>query len=314
MQHRYGFVAILGAPNAGKSTLVNALAGEKVSIVTHKVQTTRFQIRAIVMVKTESVHSQLVLIDTPGIFTLSGQGRLGRSMVHAAWMGAQDADIIAHMVDAPAFLRQQARTQPTDTQQIIARLRHQRKSSGQPVFLLLNKIDLLARPQLLALIAEFDDLQIYDRTFLISALTQDGIEDLREALAACIPEGEFMYPPDQLSDMPARLWSAELTREQLFLRLNKELPYALTVETESWQTRKNGVLEIRQLIYVRRESQKAIILGRNGQTIKSVGQKARQIIRVHLDRQVDLFLFVKVRKNWPDRRTHYQASGLKFDV
>ncbi len=309
-----GFVAIIGAPNAGKSTLVNALVGEKVSIVTHKVQTTRFQIRGIAMIG----DAQMVLVDTPGIFKAKDSDRLGKSMVHAAWTGVDDADGIVHMVDAPAFHRQsqgngsaQDRLASEDTARVTEGLALRKRNK---TFLALNKIDELERDQLLALIAHFDQKGIYQNIYLISALNRDGVDDLAQALVESLPDGPYLYPPDQAADIPSRLMAAEITREKLFLRLHDELPYASTVETEKWTRQKNGDIRIDQVIYVKRDSQKPIVLGKNGQTIKDIGAKARHEMQEWLGRKVHLFLFVKVREKWVDNPERYIQSGLEFDV
>lgn len=311
---RAGFVAIIGAPNAGKSTLVNALVGEKVSIVTHKVQTTRFQIRGIAMFE----DAQMVLVDTPGIFKAKDKDRLGKSMVHAAWTGVDDADAIVHMVDAPAFHRQttgegsaQDRLAFEDTERVTAGLKLRERKK---VLLALNKIDELERDQLLSIIQHFDNLGVYQHIYLISALNRDGVDDLAKALIAEMPEGPFLYPSDQAADIPSRLMAAEITREKLFLRLHDELPYASTVETEKWTKQKNGDIRIDQVIYVKRPSQKPIVLGKNGQTIKDIGAKARHEMQEWLGCKVHLFLFVKVREKWVDDPARYIQSGLEFDV
>lgn len=309
-----GFAAIIGAPNAGKSTLVNTLVGEKVSIVTHKVQTTRFQIRGIAMIE----DAQIVLVDTPGIFKAKEKDRLGKSMVHAAWTGVDDADAIVHVVDAPAFIRQrdgegsaQDRLATEDTDRVSAGLALRKR---EKTFLALNKIDELERDQLLPVIAHFDQKGIYQHIFLISALKTHGVRDLAKALVAEMPEGPFLYPSDQAADIPSRLMAAEITREKLFLRLHDELPYASTVETEKWTKQKNGDIRIDQVIYVRRPSQKPIVLGKNGQTIKDIGAKARLEMQEWLGKKVHLFLFVKVREKWVDDPARYIQSGLEFDV
>lgn len=311
---RAGFVAIIGAPNAGKSTLVNALVGEKVSIVTHKVQTTRFQIRGIAMID----DAQMVLVDTPGIFKAKEKDRLSRSMVHAAWTGADDADAIVHVVDAPAFLRQlngvgnaQDRLGSEDTQRVLEGLRLR---SRKNVYLALNKIDEIERAALLEVIAHFQEQEVYEETFLISALNKDGVADLGAALVKILPEGPYLYPPEQAADIPSRLMAAEITREKLFLRLHQELPYASTVETEKWTRQKNGDIRIDQVIYVKRTSQKPIVLGKNGKTIKDIGAKARLEMQDWLSCKVHLFLFVKVREKWVDDPARYLQSGLEFDV
>ena len=311
---RAGFIAIIGAPNAGKSTLVNALVGEKVSIVTHKVQTTRFQIRGIAMID----DAQMVLVDTPGIFKPKEKDRLSRSMVHAAWTGADDADAIVHVVDAPAYVRQlrgeggaQDRLASEDTDRVLKGLRLRDRKN---VFLALNKIDEVEREALLEVIAHFNTQEVFDEIFLISALNRDGVEDLSKAMVAVLPEGPYLYPPDQAADIPSRLMAAEITREKLFLRLHQELPYASTVETEKWTRQKNGDIRIDQVIYVRRDSQKPIVLGKNGKTIKYIGAKARLEMQEWLGTKVHLFLFVKVREKWVDDPARYQQAGLEFDV
>ncbi len=312
--NKAGFVAIIGAPNAGKSTLVNALVGEKVSIVTHKVQTTRFQIRGIAMIG----DAQLVLVDTPGIFKPKETDRLSRSMVHAAWTGADDADAIVHVVDAPAFIRQlkgegaaQDRLAAEDTDRVIKGLKFRARKN---VFLALNKIDEVEREALLEVIAHFNGLEVFEQIFLISALNRDGVDDLSAQLVSVMPEGPYLYPPDQAADIPSRLMAAEITREKLFLRLHQELPYASTVETEKWTRQKNGDIRIDQVIYVKRTSQKPIVLGKNGKTIKDIGAKARLEMQAWLGCRVHLFLFVKVREKWVDDPARYQQSGLEFDV
>jgi len=311
---RAGFAAIIGAPNAGKSTLVNALVGEKVSIVTHKVQTTRFQIRGIAMIG----DAQLVLVDTPGIFKPRENSRLSRSMVHAAWTGADDADVIVHVVDAPAFHRFQAgngnaqdRLAAEDTDRVIEGLKLRERKN---VYLALNKIDEMDREVLLSLITHFSEKNVFQEIFLISAINGDGIDDLAQAVIQNLPEGPYLYPPDQAADIPSRLMAAEITREKLFLRLHEELPYASTVETEKWTRQKNGDIRIDQVIYVRRPSQKPIVLGKNGRTIKDIGAKARLEMQEWLGCKVHLFLFVKVREKWVDNPERYLQSGLEFDV
>jgi len=313
-QTRSGFAAIIGAPNAGKSTLVNALVGEKVSIVTHKVQTTRFQIRGIAML----ANAQIVLVDTPGIFKAKDSDRLGRSMVHAAWTGAEDANASVHIVDAPAYFRQlhgqgsaQDRLSVDDTYRVTDGLK---RRGGTYTYLALNKIDELEREKLLELIAIFDKTNVYSEIFLISALNQDGIETLGKALINAMPIGPYLYPPDQAADIPSRLMAAEITREKLFLRLHDELPYASTVETESWKRQKDGSIRIEQVIFVRRDSQKPIVLGKGGRTIKDIGAQSRHDMQDWLGVKVHLFLFVKVRANWINDRARYAGNGLEFDV
>ncbi|WP_371398274.1 GTPase Era [Fretibacter rubidus] len=314
-----GFAAIIGAPNAGKSTLVNALVGEKVSIVTHKVQTTRFQVRGIAMLKdNDDATAQVVLVDTPGIFKAGGDDRLGRSMVHAAWSGVDDSNAVIHVVDAPAYLRV-LHKEPTaqdkkafaDTERVTKGLSTRKMGL---ICLALNKIDEIPHDQLLEVIAAFKDHTFYNEIFLISALNRDGVDALSKTLASAMPEGPFLYPPDQAADLPSRLMAAEITREKLYLRLHDELPYASTVETEKWTKQKNGDIRIDQVIYVKRDSQKPIVLGKGGRTIRDIGASARQDMQDWLGVKVHLFLFVKVREGWTDDRARYAESGLNFDV
>ena len=315
---RAGFAAIVGAPNAGKSTLTNALVGEKVSIVTHKVQTTRFQIRAIAMLETKTGQaSQVVLVDTPGIFSPNESDRLAKSMVHAAWTGADDSNLIVHVVDAPAWLRYAAgegsaqdRLSVEDTKSVAKGLKKRRSKP----YLVLNKVDEIPHEQVLPLIAEFNEMEVYSELFMTSARNGEGIEALSFALAEAMPEGPLLYPVDQAADIPSRLMAAEITREKLFLRLHDELPYASMVETESWKKQKNGDIRIEQVIYVRRSSQKPIVLGKQGRTIKDIGAAARRDMQDWLGRKVHLFLFVKVREKWKDDQARYTGMGLEFDV
>ena len=292
----FGFVALLGAPNVGKSTLTNALVGGKVSIVTHKVQTTRARITAI------TVHgaTQIVFVDTPGIFTKTKR-RLEKAMVAAAWSGAGDADIRVLLVDAQ-------RGVDDDTRGIIDGL----KNSGMKVVLVLNKVDLVHRVKLLTLADNLDREGIFSDVFMVSALKGDGVEDLRSVLAEKLPLGPWHYPEDQLANIPQRLLAAEITREKLFLRLHQELPYAATVETEYWKSAKNGAVRIEQVIYVRRNTQKAIVLGKGGQQIKQIGAEARTDMMEVFGCKVHLFLFVKVRDNWQDDPERYREMGLEY--
>ncbi len=295
---RCGFVALVGAPNAGKSTLLNGLVGAKVSIVTHKVQTTRSRIRGIAIAGA----SQIVFVDTPGIFT--PKRRLERAMVAAAWGGAKDADEVVLLYDAA-----RRRLDP-DTRLIIDGLRER----GRRAILALNKIDLIRRDKLLGLAARFDAEGVFSRIFMISATRGDGVDDLCRHLAERLPEGPWLYPEDQLSDLPERLLAAEVTREKLFLNLHQELPYALTVETEDWQDLEDGSARIEQVITVARESHKGICLGKGGRTIKAVREAAQRELEELLGRRVHLFLFVKVRENWIEDPERYRAMGLEFDV
>lgn len=291
---RAGFVAILGAPNAGKSTLLNQLVGSKVSIVTPKVQTTRARIRGIAM----TGDTQIVFVDTPGIFV--PKRRLDRAMVDAAWAGAADADEVVLLVDARRGLDAEAEA-------IVQGLERARAT---PV-LALNKVDLMRRERLLELAAAFNARASFAATFMISALTGDGVDDLKRHLAEKMPPGPWLYPEDQAADLPLRVLAAEITREQLFLRLHEELPYALTVETEGWQERKDGSVRIEQVVYVTRENHRKIVLGRGGQFIKSIGQSSRAEIAEAIGKPVHLFLFVKVRENWPDDPERMRMMGLE---
>lgn len=293
---RCGFVALVGAPNAGKSTLLNTLVGAKVSIVSPKVQTTRARITAIAI----EGASQLVFVDTPGIFT-KVHHRLEKAMVAAAWGGAADADVVVVLVDVERGIDR-------NTRAILDGLAGRKGG----VYLALNKVDLVKRTKLLGLAEELNNLASFEQTFMISALNGDGLEELRTALAAAVPAGPWHYPEDQLADIPERLLAAEITREKVFLQLHQELPYAVTVETENWKQGKDGSLRIEQVVYVRRDTQKAIMLGKKGRQIKAIGAAAREELEAAFDRRVHLFLFVKVRQNWQDDPARYQAMGLDY--
>ena len=292
---RCGYVALIGAPNAGKSTLLNALVGAKVSIVTHKVQTTRALVRGIVV----EGNSQIVFVDTPGIF--DPKRRLDRAMVTTAWGGAKDADLVGVLIDAKKGLDDEAL-------KLLENLGRIKK----PVFLVLNKIDLLKRDQLLKLMEEANARAAFVRTFMISAQNGDGVNDLKSWLAGEMPPGPWLYPEDQRSDLPMRMLAAEITREKLFLRLHEELPYSSTVETEKWEVRKDGSARVEQTISVERESQKKIVIGKGGETIKAISMLARQEITEMAEHPVHLFLFVKVRENWADDPERYREMGLDF--
>jgi GTP-binding protein Era len=294
---RCGFVAIVGAPNAGKSTLLNMLVGSKVSIVSPKVQTTRTRVLAFAI----EGATQIVFVDTPGIF-VNPKRRLERAMVAEAWAGAGDADLIVVLIDA-------ARGIDADTKRIIEQLR----PSGRTMLLALNKVDLVRRDTLLALTEQLNQPEPFAATFMISALTGDGVGDLRAELAARVPVGPWMYPEDQLATMPMRLLAAEFTREQLFIQLHEELPYSLMVETEKWEEFKDGSVRIDQIVTVTRDSQKPIVLGKGGKRIKAVGEAARAEIASVLDRKVHLFLHVQVRENWQEDPARYRAMGLDFE-
>lgn len=294
---RCGYVALIGTPNAGKSTLLNQLVGCKLAIVTPKAQTTRTRLLGISI----EGSAQIIYVDTPGIF--APRRRLDRAMVAAAWSGAEDADETVLLVDA-------ARGIGPDVRSILDHLADRRRRS----ILALNKIDLVRRDRLLALAAELAKAGDFDPVFMISGLSGDGVEDLKRHLAAAVPPGPWLFPEDQLSDAPERLLAAEVTREQVFLQLHDELPYASTVETESWEERRDGSVRIEQVIYVERPSQRAIVLGERGQRIKSVGARARAELERMLERRVHLFLFVKVRENWSEDRERFNALGLDYEV
>ncbi len=292
---RCGFVAILGAPNAGKSTLLNALIGAKISIVTPKVQTTRTRVLGVMNVG----NAQVVFIDTPGIF--QPKKRLDRAMVAAAWDSAVDADLVLMLIDAKSGIDRNAR-------RIIDGLK---RSEGQTICIL-NKIDTVERQRLLSLTEELARERIFMEFFMISALKGDGVDDVKSGMSDYIAEGPWHFPEDQLSDMSDRLFAAEITREKLYMNLHQELPYALTVETETWQNFENGAVRIDQIIFVERYSQKGIVLGRGGQRIKHIRTLAQEELKEIFEREVHLFLFVKVRENWGDDPERYQDLGLDF--
>ena len=292
---RCGFVALIGAPNVGKSTLINALVGAKVAIVSHKVQTTRALIRGI----TIQDQSQLIFVDTPGIF--SPRRRLDRAMVTTAWSGAHEADLVGVLIDARKGLDEEA-------EDILRRL----GDVKSPKLLVLNKIDVVAKEALLTLANDANKAAKFESTFMVSALTGDGVMDLKSWLAQRVPQGPWLYPADQMSDAPIRQLAAEITREKLFERLHQELPYHSTVETEAWKELRAGDIRIEQTIYVERESQRKIVLGKGGQTIKAIGEAARKEIANIVEAKVHLFLFVKVREGWGDDPERYRAMGLDF--
>jgi GTPase len=294
-ESRCGFAALIGAPNAGKSTLVNALVGTKVSIVTPKAQTTRTLIRGIAV----DGPAQLILVDTPGIF--APRRRLDRAMVGTAWGGARDADIAALVVDSRKGVED-------EDEGVIRGLAEVRAAK----LLVLNKVDVVAKPALLALTQMLNERAAFVAIFMISALTGDGVADLKRWLGAHVPAGPWLYPADQIADAPLRQLAAEITREKLYLRLHQELPYQSTVETEVWKELKDGSLRIEQTIYVERESQRKIVLGKGGQTIKAIGAAARADIAVAIEQPVHLFLFVKVREGWGDDPERYREMGLEF--
>jgi GTP-binding protein Era len=297
MTTRAGFVALIGEPNAGKSTLLNRMVGAKVSIVTHKVQTTRARIRGVAI----EGESQIVFVDTPGLFR--PRRRLDRAMVAAAWGGAADADIIVLLVEAHRGIT-------AGVEVILERLEEVAK--GHRVALAINKIDRVDRPVLLGLAEDLNSRFPFVETFMISAEKGYGVDDLKAWLARELPEGPWLYPEDQIADLPLRMIAAEMTREKLTLRLHQELPYQLTVETENWEERDDGSVRIDQVVYVARDGHKGIILGKKGETIKTIGQLAREEISRFLDRKVHLFLTVKVRPNWLDEAERYSEMGLDF--
>jgi GTPase len=292
---RAGFVAVLGAPNAGKSTLVNALVGQKVAIVSPKAQTTRARLMGIAI----EGPAQILLVDTPGIF--EPRRRLDRAMVAAAWTGAQDADLTLLLIDSAAGVN-------TEVERIIASLVERRN----PLFLALNKIDLVKKDKLLALAADLTSRLNPDKIFMISAAQGDGVPDLKRALAQIMPPGPWLYPEEEVSDATDRMIAAELTREQIVNRLHQELPYATAVETETWEDRADGSTAIRQQILVERDSQKAIVIGKGGRRLKEIGAAAREEIAHHLGRPVHLFLHVKVNPKWGEDRGFYREIGLEW--
>jgi len=294
-QQRCGFAAVIGAPNAGKSTLVNALVGAKVSIVTHKAQTTRTRVRGIALAD----NSQIILVDTPGIF--APKRRLDRAMVETAWNEAREADAVVIVADA---LR--------GFDEAVEPIMQSARDLRAPVSLALNKVDKVHKEKLLALTKEAMDRLQLDRVFMISALTGDGVEDVRTYLAGKMPASIWLFPADQIADAPLRQWAAEVTREKLFIRLHEELPYSSTVETTDWKEMKNGSVRIEQTIFVERDSQKKIVLGAKGSAIKQISMQARQEIAAAIEVPVHLFLFVKVRESWADDPERYREMGLEF--
>ncbi|GEO97895.1 GTPase Era [Methylobacterium haplocladii] len=295
VETRAGFVALIGVPNAGKSTLLNAIVGAKVTIVSRKVQTTRTQVRGILM----EGRAQVILVDTPGIF--APKRRLDRAMVHSAWSGAGDADALCLLIDARKGIDE-------EVESILSKLPEVRR----PKLLILNKIDLIAREKLLELALAVNARVPFEDTFMISALNGDGVPHLRKALAARMPPSPWLYPEDQVSDAPIRMLAAEITREKIYDRLHEELPYRSTVETDQWVIKSDGSVRIEQTIFVERESQRSIVLGKAGQTIKAIGQAARRDIAEVAEAKVHLFLHVKVRENWADDPARYREMGLEF--
>ncbi|MBR0700351.1 GTPase Era [Bradyrhizobium sp. 62B] len=292
---RCGFVALIGAPNVGKSTLVNALVGAKVTIVSRKVQTTRALIRGIVIEN----NAQIILVDTPGIFL--PKRRLDRAMVSTAWSGAHDADLVCVLLDAKTGIDEEAEAILTKA----ASVNHEK-------ILVINKVDLVQREKLLALAQAANERMKFARTFMIAAISGDGVDDIRKTLAEMVPPGPYLYPEDQMSDAPMRQLAAEITREKIYQKLHQELPYQSTVETDKWEERKDKSVRIEQTIFVERESQRKIVLGKGGATIKSIGADSRKELMQILDVPVHLFLFVKVRENWGDDPDRYREMGLDF--
>ncbi len=297
MTTRAGFVALLGEPNAGKSTLLNRMVGAKVSIVTHKVQTTRARIRGVAL----DGDAQLVFVDTPGLF--EPRRRLDRAMVAAAWSGAADADIVVLLVEAHRGVTE-------GVERVLATLA-ERALPGR-VVLAINKIDRVEAPVLLGLTKDLNERYGFAETFLISAERGHGVDDLKRWLAQNLPEGPWLYPEDQIADLPLRMIAAEMTREKLTLRLHQELPYQITVETEGWEERKDGSARVDQVIYVVRDGHKGIVLGRKGETIKAISQAARAELEAFTGRKIHLFLQIKVRPGWLDEAERYSEIGLDF--
>ena len=297
MTQRSGFVALIGEPNAGKSTLTNRMVGAKVSIVTHKVQTTRARIRGVAI----EGDAQIVFVDTPGLF--KPRRRLDRAMVAAAWGGAADADVVVLLIEAHRGITE-------GVEAILEQLPEVAK--GRKVALAINKIDRVEAPVLLALTKDMNERFPFAETFMISAEKGHGVADLKKWLAGELPEGPWLYPEDQIADLPMRMIAAEMTREKLTLRLHQELPYQLTVETENWEERKDGSARIDQVIFVARDGHKGIILGKRGETIKAISKAAREDLEEFLGRRVHLFLQVKVRENWLDEAERYSEMGLDF--
>jgi GTP-binding protein Era len=298
-----GFAAVIGAPNAGKSTLVNALVGTKVAIVSPKVQTTRMNVRGIVC----QGDAQIVFVDTPGIFR--PRRRLDRAMVGAAWSGAGEADAIVLVADAADLAANASSPAARDTDAILHGLK---EGKHKKTALVLNKIDGMKRTDLLPLVERFRGEGLFEDVFLVSALKGDGLDALMDWVRARMPEGPWHYPEDEAADIPARLLASEVTREKIYLRLHDELPYAATVETEKWEERRDGSVKIDQIVTVQRDGQKAIVLGKGGATIKKIGELARADLEEMFGRKVHLFLFVKVREDWDQQREHYKEMGLEF--
>lgn len=298
---RCGFIALLGKPNAGKSTLLNQLVGQKLAIVTPKAQTTRNRITGAVMHEAGDVKTQMIFVDIPGVFMPKESAKFEKAMVNAAWSGSADADMVALLVDS---------SKPIDEEmeQILERVNALKK----PTYLVLNKIDVIDKAKLLELTAQLNERCEFQETFMISALKGQGVDDLKASLAKQLPEGPLLYPEDQLTDMPMRLLASEITREKCFIRLDKELPYALTVETEKWEEREDGSVAVHQNIIVQREGQKGIVLGKGGSMLKTIGGDARRDMQRQFGCTVHTFLFVKVREGWKDNPENYRYMGLEY--
>tara|TARA_R110000868_G_scaffold10896_10_gene52638 strand:- start:2638 stop:3588 length:951 start_codon:yes stop_codon:yes gene_type:complete len=308
---RFGFAAVIGSPNAGKSTLVNALVGAKISIVTHKVQTTRFAVRGVAIEE----KTQICLVDTPGVF--APKNRLDKAMVRAAWSGADDADCVVHVIDVGARDRiEQGQGKPGDRLMVEDddRVMEGLKLAGRQATLVLNKIDTIDSDHLLAMSKELYDSGIYSDVFMISAKKGFGVPLLKAHLASLMPEGVWHYPEDQIADLPQRLLAAEITREKVYLRLHEELPYASMVETESWKKLRDGSVRVEQSIIIERDSQKPIVLGKHGSAVKAIGEAARRELEEMLGCRVHLFINVKVDPRWMARRAHFSDVGLDFDA
>ena len=295
MKNTCGYIALLGAPNAGKSTLLNRLVGQKLAIVTPKAQTTRNRITGAV------IHggSQLIFVDVPGVFTPPESKQFEKAMVQCAWNGVSDADVVAVLIDSKRGLDE-------ENEKIIERL----SGTKKPAVLILNKVDLVPKERLLELTAKANELHNFEQTFMISALKGDGVVSIKDELAKALPEGPWLFPEDHLTDLSERLIASEVTREKLFMTLREELPYALTVETENWEEREDGSIKIDQVVYVEREGQKGIVLGKGGQTLKRIGQMSRTEIEKLWRCKIHLFLFVKVRENWKSNPDIYRYLGL----
>lgn len=296
-----GFVALLGRPNAGKSTLLNNLVGQKLAIVTPKAQTTRNRITGVCLHETETSNGQLIFVDVPGVFIPKEKERFEKAMVDAAWSGAADADHVLLMVDV---------SKPIDEE--MEKVLQRAQTLSKPTHLVLNKIDLIKRENLLAITADLNARMSFENTFMISALKGDGVEHLKTALADTLPQTPWLYPEDQLTDLPMRLLASEITREKCFFRLDKELPYSMTVETESWEDRADGSIAIHQNIFVQREGQKGIVLGKGGENLKQIGADARRDMSRQFGCKVHLFLFIKVREKWKDNPESYNYLGLNY--